>query len=282
MTKINLSGLTVVITGASSGIGEATAKQFAAAGAIVCLIARRHDELLRVQQDIVAAGGKAFCYATDLSDRSEVNSTCAQILAEHPRIDVLVNNAGRSIRRDIREAITRMHDFDRMMQINYLAAVQMTLNLLPRFLEQNSGHIINASSIAAIIPTPRFAAYGASKAALDAFSRSVMAELNNTGIVFTTINFPLVKTAMTAPTKVYNYLKQLDVEEAAAWVLEAAQTRRAHRTSRQAQVFSWATTIIPDRAIPLIGGYLLKRGARLQRKVDAEQKAAQSADTNNE
>ncbi|HEY3230543.1 MAG TPA: SDR family NAD(P)-dependent oxidoreductase, partial [Roseiflexaceae bacterium] len=192
---------TIIITGASSGIGEAAALLLAREGARVCLIARRADELARVKRQIERENGRAWIYPADLADAEATDACCEAILKDHERVDVLVNNAGRSIRRTIKESLGRYHDFERVMQINYFAAVRMTLTLLPRFLEQRRGHIINVSSMSAMMPTPRFAAYAASKAALDAFARSIGAELAGDGIHVTTLNYPLVKTPMSAPTK---------------------------------------------------------------------------------
>ncbi len=171
MSGRQLQDQVIVITGASSGIGEAAARQLAAGGARLCLIARREDELRRVQADIQAAGGRAEIHAADLADGASVDALCTRLLADHPRIDVLINNAGRSIRRSLRESVGRHHDFERTMQINYFAAVRLTMNLLPRLLEQGGAHIVNVSSVATLMSSPRFAAYLSSKAALDAFAR---------------------------------------------------------------------------------------------------------------
>lgn len=270
-TPIPLAGLTIVITGASSGIGEEAARQLAAAGAIVCLVARREEELARVQSAIAAAGGRAHCYAADLSDGEATDAVCAKILQEHARVDVLVNNAGRSIRRPLRESVGRPHDFERTIQLNYLAAVRFTLNLLPRFLAQGSGHVINVSSVAALMSTPRFAAYLASKSALDAFSRSLRIELEDAGVAVTTLNYPLVKTAMSAPTAIYKYLPQMEVSEAAGWIVDAVRTRPARRTTRLALAFHIATTVVPGPALRVLGRFYRDRAAKLQRKLEAEQ-----------
>ena len=212
---------TIVITGASSGIGEAAAKALARQGAHVCLVARREDELARVKADIENEGGHATAYAADLSDLKAIDACCEAILKDHERVDVLINNAGRSIRRTIKESLDRFHDYERTMQLNYFGAVRMTLKLLPRFYAQHKGHIINVSSLSALVPTPRFSAYVASKSALDGFSRSIAAELIGDGIRVTTINYPLVKTPMTAPTKIYDSMPLLDPEDAADMVVQA-------------------------------------------------------------
>jgi len=172
----------IVITGASSGIGEAAALQLARKGTRLCLIARREDELDRVRKRVEARGGAASVYPLDLNDPAAIDACCAKIVSEHKRVDVLINNAGRSIRRTIKESLDRDHDFERVMQLNYFAPVRMTLRLLPQFLKQRRGHIINVSSVLGFLPAPRFAAHVASKSALDAFSRSIAAELEDDNI----------------------------------------------------------------------------------------------------
>ena len=270
-----VEGLIIVITGASSGIGEAAAKELARQGATVCLVARREEELARVKREIDGgtgksrskAGSKAFIYPADLSDNASIEACCDAILAQHQRVDVLVNNAGRSIRRPLRESLDRPHDFERTMQLNYFAAMRMTLRLLPRMLEQGSGQIVNVSSVAALMSTPRFAAYIASKAALDAFSRSLRIELNDSGIAVTTLNYPLVKTAMTEPTKIYNYLPQMDVTEAAGWIVDAVKTRPARRTTHIARAFNVATAAAPGPSLQLLGQFYKRMLARVQKRI---------------
>lgn len=272
-----VEGLIIVITGASSGIGEEAAKQLARQGATVCLVARRAEELARVKREIdgavdkVAGKGrgrsKAFIYPADLSDNASIEACCDAILAKHKSVDVLVNNAGRSIRRPLRESLDRPHDFERTMQLNYFAAMRMTLRLLPRMLEKSSGQIVNVSSVAALMSTPRFAAYIASKAALDAFSRSLRIELNDSGIAVTTLNYPLVKTAMTEPTKIYNYLPQMDVSEAAGWIVDAVKTRPARRTTNLARAFTVATAAAPGPSLQLLGQFYKRMLARVQKRI---------------
>jgi short-subunit dehydrogenase len=263
-----VDGLTIVITGASSGIGEEAARQLAAAGATVCLVARRRAELSRVRAEIRAAGGKAAIYVADLSDGASVDACCAALLAKHERIDVLVNNAGRSIRRLLRESVGRPHDFERTMQLNYLAAVRMSLNLLPRFLEQGQGQVINVSSVAPLMSTPRFAAYSASKSALDSFSRSLRIELEKSGVDVTTINYPLVKTAMSEPTKVYKYLPQMEVPAAAAWIVDAVRTRPARRSTPLALAFNLVITAMPGPALHYLGAFYQNRIEKLQKRLE--------------
>ncbi|MDP3859406.1 MAG: SDR family NAD(P)-dependent oxidoreductase [Stagnimonas sp.] len=260
----------IVITGASSGIGEEAAKQLAARGATVCLVARRADELARVQADIQAAGGAARSYPANLAEAAEIDALVARLSADWPKLDVLVNNAGRSIRRPLLESIDRPHDFERTMQLNYLAPVRLTLGLLPRLLAGGGGQVINVSSVAALMTTPRFAAYLASKSALDAFSRSLRIELADKGLHVTAINFPLVKTAMTAPTAVYKYLPQMEVAEAAGWITEAVASRRARHAPALALGFWWATALLPGPSLRLLARFYRRRLEKLKHKLDQE------------
>jgi short-subunit dehydrogenase len=269
---MSIQGKTIVITGASSGIGEAAAMQLAREGARLCLVARRADELQRVKSAIEAENGKAWMYPADLADHTALDACCAAILKEHPQIDVLVNNAGRSIRRSIRESVDRLHDFERLMQINYFAAVRMTMRLLPRFFEQGTGHIINVSSMSALMPTPKFAGYVASKSALDAFSRTMAAELAGQGIEVTTLNYPLVKTAMTAPTAIYRYLPQMDVVEAGRWIVDAVRRRPARRTTRFGEAMTLATAALPGPTAKVIGRVFRVIGKRLEKRASKAEK----------
>lgn len=262
-------GKTVLITGASSGIGEEAAKQLAARGARLLLVARREDELRRVQQAIGAAGGSARIYPCNLAEPAEVDALVARLRQELTGLDVLVNNAGRSIRRPLLESLDRPHDFERTIQLNYLAVVRLTLGLLPLLLAQGEGQVINISSVAALMTTPRFAAYQASKAALDAFSRSLRIELAEKGLHVTSINYPLVKTAMTAPTAVYKYLPQMEVAEAAAWIVEAIAERPARRTTALALGFQLATVAVPAPALRLLAGFYRRRLEMLRDKLAA-------------
>ncbi|HVT36536.1 MAG TPA: SDR family NAD(P)-dependent oxidoreductase [Nevskiaceae bacterium] len=264
---------TIVITGGSSGIGAEAARQLARQGHTLCLVARRREELEKVQAEIAAEGGKAHIYAADLADGAAADACCKTILAEHARVDVLVNNAGRSIRRPLLESLERAHDFERTMQINYFAAVRMTLGLLPRMLQQKDGHIINISSVVALMRTPRFAAYVGSKSALDAFGHTLAMELHDAGIRVSTVNFPLVKTAMTAPTAAYNYVEQMDVRHAAGWIVDAVRTRRVRRTTWDAVLGITAIGLAPGLALATLRRYYKRRVRLMQKRM---QEAAQS------
>ncbi|MFJ2838532.1 MULTISPECIES: SDR family NAD(P)-dependent oxidoreductase [Nocardia] len=196
----DLTGSHVVITGASSGIGRAAALAVADKGAVVFLLARRGDELGAVVAEIVDAGGRAHGYQCDVTDAESVESTVEAILDQHGHVDMLVNNAGRSIRRAIHRSTDRLHDFERTMAVNYFGALRMTLALLPQMRERGFGHIVNISSAGVQVATPRFSAYLASKAALDKFTEVAAVETLADGVTFTTIHMPLVRTPMIAPS----------------------------------------------------------------------------------
>ncbi|MFC6009606.1 SDR family NAD(P)-dependent oxidoreductase [Nocardia lasii] len=190
----------VVITGASSGIGRAAALAIADRGGVVLLLARRADELAAVVTEITDAGGRAYGYPCDVTDTESVDATVKTILDRHGHVDMLVNNAGRSIRRAIHRSTDRLHDFERTMAVNYFGAVRMTLALLPQMRERGFGQIVNISSAGVQAATPRFAAYLASKAALDKFAEVAAVETLADGVGFTTIHMPLVRTPMIAPS----------------------------------------------------------------------------------
>jgi NAD(P)-dependent dehydrogenase (short-subunit alcohol dehydrogenase family) len=230
--KEALEGKHVMITGASSGIGRATALKVAAAGGVPLLVARNVERLEEVRAEIVAAGGTAYVYAADLSDMDSIDRLVERVLAAHSNVDMLVNNAGRSIRRSIALSYERFHDFERTMQINYFGAVKLIIGLLPHMRERGFGHIVNISSIGVQANPPRFSAYVASKAALDAFTRVVASEVVGDGVTFTTIHMPLVRTPMIAPTKMYDAFPAITPDEAADMITNALRTRPKHVGTR--------------------------------------------------
>ena len=214
-----------MVTGGSSGIGEATAREVARRGGVVLLVARRADELERVVTSIGAEGGSAYGYACDLTDDAAVDKLLADVLAEHGGVDLLVNNAGRSIRRSLSASYDRMHDFRRTMEINYFAPVRLMLGLLPGMVERRDGHVVNVLSWGVQVKAPKFTAYLASKTALDVFSRIAGRELYGDGVTFTNIRLSLVRTDMIGPTDVYRRSPALSPEEAAAVVVRALEDR---------------------------------------------------------
>ncbi len=220
-----INGKVVIITGASSGIGRSAALKVAAGGGIPILVARSADKLEETKQEIEAAGGTAYAYSADLADMDSLDAFVDQVLADHPAVDMLVNNAGRSIRRSVAMAYDRFHDYERTMQLNYFGAIKLIMRLLPHMRERKSGHIVNVSSIGVQTNPPRFSAYVASKAALDAFTRVVASEVVGDGVTFTTIHMPLVRTPMIAPTKIYDSFPTITPEEAADLVCEALRAK---------------------------------------------------------
>src|SRR5262245_980370 len=224
-----IGGKTVLITGASSGIGKATAIRCGEAGARVLLVARTPEKLEETKAEIEEAGGTAFIHRADLSEIDDVQRMANEVIAEHGGVDVLVNNAGRSIRRSVELSYDRFHDFERTMQLNYFGALRLILSLLPEMRKRRNGrrggHIINISSIGVQTNTPRFSAYVASKAALDAWSRCVASEVIDDGVQITTIHMPLVRTPMIAPTKMYDAFPTITPDEAAEMITKAMITK---------------------------------------------------------
>jgi len=211
----------VVITGGSSGIGHATALMMAKAGARVAIVARNEEKLAATVKEIRSAGGKAWSYSADLTDMAACDRVIDEITRQRGDIEILVNNAGKSIRRAITSSYRRFRDYERCMKLNYFASLRLIMAVLPTMEKNRKGHIINISSIGVLSNAPRFSAYVASKAALDAFSRCAAAEFSDAGVNFTTINMPLVRTPMIAPTRFYENVPTLTPEEAAAMVKQA-------------------------------------------------------------
>ncbi len=228
MARHRIEGKTVVVTGASSGIGRAAALQLGERGAHVIALARRLEELEALRTEIEENGGQASVYPVDLYDLDAIDAVTTEILAQHGRVDVLVNNAGHSIRRKVTEQLERFHDYERCMQINYFAPLRLTRNLLPAMLEERRGHIINVLTWGTLVPTPRFSAYIGSKCALEGFSKALGSELNKKGITVTSVHYPLVYTPMIQPAaKHYKHMKGISAREAGSWILKAIETRPA-------------------------------------------------------
>jgi len=229
-------GKVVLITGASSGIGKATAVKVADAGATVLLVARSVEKLEEAKAEIEAAGGIAHIHRCDMSDVEDVERMAEEVLAYHGQVDVLVNNAGRSIRRSVELSYERFHDYERTIQLNYLGAVRLILALLPSMRLRKAGHIINISSIGTQTNPPRFSAYVASKAALDAFGRVIASEVVDDGVHITTIHMPLVRTPMIAPTRMYDMFPAITPEEAAE-MIAGAMVRRPKKVATRLGTF---------------------------------------------
>jgi len=219
--KGQVSGKVVLITGGSSGIGLAAARKIAAAGATTVICGRDQAKLDDARRQVEADGHKLVTFAVDLASTEDCDRMTRWLTDEFGGVDVLVNNAGRSIRRGIESSFERFHDLERTMQLNYYGAVRVTMGLLPKMIERRRGHIVNISSIGVLTNAPRFSAYVASKAALDAWTRCAASEFADVGVTFTTINMPLVRTPMIAPTRLYQNVPTLSPEEAADLVSQA-------------------------------------------------------------
>ncbi|MBA3058043.1 MAG: SDR family oxidoreductase [Gammaproteobacteria bacterium] len=216
-----VAGKVVLITGGSSGIGLATAHKFAEAGAVTVICGRDLDKLEEACKEAKAKGYSFVSYAVDIADMTDCDRFIKQLIEDHGGVDFLINNAGRSIRRAIESSYDRFHDFERTMQLNYFGCLRVTMGLLPSMVAKHHGHVVNISSIGVLTNAPRFSAYVASKAALEAWARCASSEFADQGVTFTTINMPLVRTPMIAPTGLYNNVPTLAPEEAADMIAEA-------------------------------------------------------------
>ena len=219
--KGTVGGKVVLITGGSSGIGLAAAHKFAEAGATTIICGRDQAKLDEACAEAQAKGYAFIAYSTDIADMVDCDRFVKLLIDNHGGVDFLINNAGRSIRRAIESSYDRFHDYERTMQLNYFGCLRVTMGFLPGMVEKRKGHVVNISSIGVLTNAPRFSAYVASKAALDAWTRCASSEFADQGITFTTINMPLVRTPMIAPTKIYNNVPTLAPEEAADMIAQA-------------------------------------------------------------
>ncbi|KMO72972.1 SDR family oxidoreductase [Mycolicibacterium chubuense] len=244
-TPIDLRGKRILLTGASSGIGEAAAGKLAACGATVIAVARREHLLADVVARITERGGTAVAMAANLADLDAID----QLVRDVGPIDVLINNAGRSIRRPLLDSLERWHDVERTIALNYYGPLRLIRGLAPGMVARGDGHIINISSWR-VMPesSPLFSVYNASKAALSAVSRVIDNELADSGVHATTIYYPLVATPMIAPTRAYDGLAALHADEAADWMVYAARMRPVRIAPRKT---------LPLRALDLVSPRLL-------------------------
>ncbi|HEU4812555.1 MAG TPA: SDR family oxidoreductase [Nocardioides sp.] len=247
-----LTGKYVVITGASSGIGQVVALKVAQAGGIPVLVARSKDKLEETRDTIELRGGTAHVFPCDLSDLEAIDRLCEQLNAELPSIDFVVNNAGRSIRRSVRLSHDRFHDFERTMQLNYFGAIRLVMGLLPKMQDQKRGHVVNVSSIGVQTNPPRFSAYVASKSALDSWSNVVASELVGDGVTFTGIHMPLVRTPMIAPTKLYDKFPTISPAQAADLVVKAMVERPHEINTMLGNAGAIAHTVAPKLAFRVL------------------------------
>ena len=243
---IELDGKRLLLTGASSGIGEAAAERLAGAGATVVVVARREDLLGKLADRITEAGGAAIALPCDLSDLDAVDALVAEVERRSGGVDILINNAGRSIRRPLAESLERWHDVERTMVLNYYAPLRLIRGLAPGMLKRKDGHVINVSTWGVLSEaSPLFSVYNASKAALSAVSRVVETEWGGKGVHSTTLYYPLVATPMIAPTKAYEGVPALTPEEAAEWMITAARTRPVRIAPRMAIAAKALDTVGP-------------------------------------
>ncbi len=247
-----LEGKYVVITGASSGIGQVTALKVAQAGGIPVLVARGREKLEDLQITIELRGGRAHVFPCDLSDLEAIDDLCKRLTTELPSVDFLVNNAGRSIRRSLKLSQERFHDFERTMQLNYFGAIRLIIGLMPTMREQSRTHIVNISSIGVQTSPPRFSAYVASKAALDAWSNVVSSEVVGDGITFTNVHMPLVKTPMIAPTRLYDKFPTISPAQAADVVVKAMVERPHELNTMLGNAGAVAHTVAPRAAFRVL------------------------------
>ncbi|WP_051714245.1 SDR family NAD(P)-dependent oxidoreductase [Nocardia rhamnosiphila] len=243
------AGRTVLITGASSGIGRAAAVRIGAAGARVALVARRKEELEEVAAEIRAAGGTAGVHPCDLNDFAALDAAVATVLAEYGGVDILINNAGRSIRRRLDESYDRFHDFERTMRLNYFAALRLMLAVLPGMRERRAGHIVNILSVANLFGGPGYSAYVASKAALDSLTADLHAETLLDGIHFSSVYMPLVRTPMIAPNARYRDTAALTPEQGAQIVCRTLTDRPRHVGPLLGRMAALVDIAFPDRSM---------------------------------
>lgn len=271
--KGTVEGQVCVVTGATSGIGLATAHKLADAGATVCIAARTLDKLEEVKHELEQAGGNVHAYQCDFANMEDCDRFVADVLKDHGHVDFLINNAGRSIRRSINLSFDRFHDFERTMQLNYFGSLRLILGFTPGMLERGKGHIVNISSIGVLTNAPRFSSYVASKAALDAFSRCAAAEFSDSNVSFTTINMPLVRTPMIGPTKIYDSVPTLTPEDAADLIAEAI-IYKPKRIATRLGIFAQVLHAL----VPKAGEIIMNTGYRMFPDSAAAQGKDQKAD----
>jgi NAD(P)-dependent dehydrogenase (short-subunit alcohol dehydrogenase family) len=243
---VDLKGKRILLTGASSGIGEAAAAKFARRGAAVVVVARRQELLDDLVERIARDGGEASAQAVDLSDLDAVDEVVAKVEQDLGGIDILINNAGKSIRRPLAESLDRWHDVERTMTLNYYSPLRLIRGIAPGMIDRGDGHIINVSTWGVLSESsPLFSVYNASKAALSAVSRVIETEWADEGVHSTTLYYPLVKTPMIAPTRAYDGMPALSAEEAADWMIRAARTRPVRIAPRMAITAHGLNSIAP-------------------------------------
>lgn len=277
-----LVGKVVLITGGSSGIGKATARMCVERGATALIVARHSQELESAAREVNSATpkpgiprGQAIPFVCDITDEESVRAMVKTVIVDHGHVDVLVNNAGRSIRRATINAVDRSHDYHRVMAVNYFGAVNLVLALLPHMVERNSGHIVNVTSIAVQARGARFGAYAASKAALEAFSDSVAAETLSDHVTVSHVRLPLVRTRMIAPTEQYR-------DSAGVWSVDKGASRVLDAILRRPQRVSTPLGDLADlghRFAPLLTTRIMHQDYLLSRESTAALENSTAGDT---
>ncbi|HZC51017.1 MAG TPA: SDR family NAD(P)-dependent oxidoreductase [Mycobacterium sp.] len=269
-----VDGKTILITGGSSGIGAAAAKKIAEAGGVVALVARTMENLEKVADEIRGDGGSAHVYSCDLTDMDAIAAMADRVLDELGGVDILINNAGRSIRRSLELSYDRIHDYQRTMQLNYLGAVQLILKFIPGMRERGFGQIINVSSVGVQTRAPRFGAYIASKAALESLCDALQAEVVNDDIKFTTVHMALVRTPMISPTKMYDKFPALTPDQAAGVITDAI----VHRPRRASSPFGQFAAVA-DAVNPAVMDLVRNRAFGMFEDSDAAKGGESATDT---
>ena len=276
--KGQVEGKVVLITGGSSGIGKATAMRVAGAGARTVIVARDAKRLESAKQEAADRGLTFMTYQADITDETQCADFIRQLMRDHGYVDILINNAGHSIRRAIENSYDRLHDFERTMSINYFGALRLTLGILPFMAEKGKkGHVINVSSIGVLANAPHFSAYVASKAALEAWTRCAAAEYLDRGVEFTTINMPLTRTPMIAPTKFYDHVPAQTPEEAANLVVEAI-TNCPVRLATRLGIFGQIAHAIAPRFAQIVSNTMFRMFPDSAAALGKEETQAPSAD----
>ncbi len=269
-----VEGRTTLITGGSSGIGAAAAKKIAEAGGEVALVARTRENLEKVADQIRGDGGTAHVYPCDLSDMDAIAAMAGQVLDDLGAVDILINNAGRSIRRSLELSSDRIHDYQRTMQLNYLGAVQLILKFIPGMRERGFGQIVNVSSVGVQTRAPRFGAYIASKAALDSLCDALQAETVNDDVRFTTVHMALVRTPMISPTTMYDKFPALTPDQAAGVIADAI----VHRPRRASSPFGQFAAVA-DAVNPAVMDRVRNRAFAMFDDSDAAKGSESTSDT---
>jgi short-subunit dehydrogenase len=279
----SIQGKRIMITGASSGIGLETALKIGEAGGEVLLVSRTREKLEEVARQVEEAGGTAHVHPCDLSELDDIDRLAREVLDEHGGIDILVNNAGRSIRRSVARSYDRFHDYERTMRLNYFGALKLILAFMPGMRERKSGHIINVSSIGVQTNTPRFSAYVASKAALDAFSRCAAPECIADNVKFTTIYMPLVRTPMIAPTDIYKAFPTLTPDEAAQMLCDA-MIDKPKRVASRLGTFGEVLYAVSPKTVDIVlnTAYNLFPDSKASKRDKADGKPAPAAEKKDE